>query len=50
VLPVDAIPDFMLPVPVGYTDDAAVVSGCLALVAAHVTAKHRRQARKLLEG
>ncbi|GAB4195458.1 MAG: YkvA family protein [Sandaracinaceae bacterium] len=46
--PLDAIPDFI--VPVGYGDDAAVISTCLGIVAAHVTAKHRRQAREWLAG
>lgn len=50
VMPLDAIPDFMPPFPIGYADDAAVAGACIAIVGAHVTAKHRRQARDALAG
>jgi uncharacterized membrane protein YkvA (DUF1232 family) len=50
LVPLDVIPDFMVPVPVGYSDDGAVVAACLAIVTRHVTAKHRVQARKWLAG
>jgi uncharacterized membrane protein YkvA (DUF1232 family) len=46
VLPVDAIPDVM-PI-LGFTDDAAVLSAALRLVASHVTPEHRTLAQEKL--
>jgi uncharacterized membrane protein YkvA (DUF1232 family) len=46
VLPFDAIPD-ILPV-IGFTDDAAVLSGAIKLVATHITPLHREAARDKL--
>ncbi len=46
VLPFDAIPDF-LPV-IGFTDDAAVLSGAIKLVAGHILPVHRQAARDKL--
>ena len=45
VLPIDLVPDFILPIPVGYVDDAAVIAACMGIVNAHVTSEHRRRAR-----
>ena len=46
VLPVDAIPDVM-PI-LGFTDDAAVLTTALRLVASHVTPEHRTLAQEKL--
>lgn len=46
VLPFDAIPDFVA--GLGFTDDAAVLAGAIALVAKHITAVHRQKARATL--
>jgi uncharacterized membrane protein YkvA (DUF1232 family) len=46
VLPVDAIPD-VLPI-LGFTDDAAVLTTALRLVASHVTPEHRTLAQEKL--
>jgi uncharacterized membrane protein YkvA (DUF1232 family) len=47
VLPADAIPDF-LPV-LGFTDDAGVIAAALAMVARHITDRHREAARAALQ-
>jgi uncharacterized membrane protein YkvA (DUF1232 family) len=47
ILPADAIPD-ILPV-VGFTDDAGVIAAALAMVARHITDRHRDAARAALE-
>jgi uncharacterized membrane protein YkvA (DUF1232 family) len=46
VLPIDAIPD-VLPI-LGFTDDAAVLTTALRLVANHVTPEHRTMAQEKL--
>ena len=46
VLPLDGVPDFIL--GLGFTDDAAVIMGVLALMRAHITDEHREAARKAL--
>lgn len=46
VLPLDGIPDFIF--GLGFTDDAAVIMGVLALMRAHITDEHREAARKAL--
>ena len=46
VLPVDAIPDVM-PI-LGFTDDAAVLTAALRLVASHVTPEHHTLAQEKL--
>lgn len=46
VLPLDGIPDFIL--GLGFTDDAAVIMGVLALMRAHITDEHRSAAHKAL--
>jgi uncharacterized membrane protein YkvA (DUF1232 family) len=46
VLPADAIPD-VLPV-VGFTDDAAVLTAAIELVASHITPLHREAAQRAL--
>lgn len=47
VVPTDVIPDILA--GVGFTDDASVIAGALALVASHVTQVHRDRARRVLE-
>jgi uncharacterized membrane protein YkvA (DUF1232 family) len=47
ILPADAIPD-ILPV-VGFTDDAGVIAAALAMVARHITDRHRDAAKAALE-
>lgn len=46
VVPLDAIPDIL--VPLGYTDDAAVIAATLKTVGDRVTDEHRTQAREAL--
>lgn len=46
VLPVDAIPD-VLPV-IGFTDDAAVLTTAIRMVAGHITPEHRSVAQEKL--
>lgn len=46
VLPLDAIPDFIL--GTGFADDATVLLGTLALVRSHITPDHREAAAKAL--
>ncbi|HEY2753681.1 YkvA family protein [Phenylobacterium sp.] len=47
VLPVDAIPDFI--VGIGYTDDAAVMLAVVAIVGKHIKPRHREAARRAVE-
>lgn len=46
VLPLDGIPDFIL--GLGFTDDAAVIMGVLAIMRAHITDEHRAAAKRAL--
>ena len=46
ILPVDAIPDFVL--GMGFTDDAAVIAAVIALFGRHVNDGHRARARERL--
>ena len=46
VLPIDAIPD-VLPV-LGFTDDAAVLTAAIKLVASHIRPEHKEAARTAL--
>ena len=46
ILPFDTIPDFIL--GLGYTDDAALIVGAIALAQAHITEEHRAKARAWL--
>jgi len=46
ILPFDTIPDFIL--GLGYTDDAALLVGAIALAQAHITEEHRAKARAWL--
>lgn len=46
VLPVDAIPD-VLPM-IGFTDDAAVLTTAIRMVAGHITPEHRSAAKEKL--
>ena len=46
VLPFDAVPDFLA--GLGYTDDAAVLAGTIALVARHIKPEHYAKARAAL--
>ena len=41
ILPIDAIPD---PLPLGYTDDIALMLGTLATIASHITPAIKRKA------
>ncbi len=43
IFPIDAIPDVL--VPIGYTDDAAVLAAALAAVAVHVGPEQKAMAR-----
>ena len=46
VLPIDAIPDFL--VGVGFGDDAAVLLATIAMVRTHISPIHREAARRAL--
>jgi len=46
VMPLDAIPDFVA--GVGFTDDATVIAGAIALVSRYITADHHKRARQAL--
>lgn len=46
ILPLDGIPDVIA--VLGFTDDAAVLAIAIRMVAAHITPKHRDQARQVL--
>jgi uncharacterized membrane protein YkvA (DUF1232 family) len=47
VLPVDAIPDFLL--GVGFTDDMAVLVTAITMIRAHLKPEHYDKARETLE-
>ena len=47
VLPLDAIPDFLL--GFGFTDDATVLMAAISIVATHITDTHREAARRVLD-
>ncbi|UOM36400.1 YkvA family protein [Acuticoccus sp. I52.16.1] len=47
VSPIDAIPDMLL--GVGFSDDVTVLMGAIAMVASHITDRHRERAKKALE-
>jgi uncharacterized membrane protein YkvA (DUF1232 family) len=47
IVPIDAIPDIIA--GLGFTDDASVLAGAIALVAGHIKPRHRDAARKALE-
>lgn len=44
VMPVDAIPDFIL--TIGFTDDAALLASVIAMVRAHIRPEHRSAAHR----
>jgi len=46
ISPIDAIPDVFA--FIGYTDDAAVISAVLGVVAMHILPKHHKQAEEWL--
>jgi uncharacterized membrane protein YkvA (DUF1232 family) len=46
VLPIDAIPDFML--GLGFTDDAAIIVAALTAAKVHISDAHRKMARAWL--
>lgn len=46
VLPVDAIPDILM--PAGFVDDASVIAIAITTVGAHLNARHRQLARAAL--
>lgn len=47
VLPLDAIPDFLL--GFGFTDDATVLLAAVSLVSSHITQAHRDAAQRALD-
>lgn len=47
VIPTDAIPDFIA--GLGFTDDATVLSGALAIVSQHIKPHHRHRAQAALQ-
>ncbi|MEW5420636.1 YkvA family protein [Amorphus sp. 3PC139-8] len=47
VLPTDLIPDVLL--GFGFTDDASVLIGVIALVSTHIKDEHRQEARRVLD-
>lgn len=46
ILPIDAIPDFIL--GFGYTDDAAILAAAVSMVSRHILPKHRAAAATAL--
>lgn len=46
VLPLDAVPDFII--GVGFGDDITILTGAIALVRAHIKDRHREAARTVL--
>lgn len=46
ILPVDAIPDFIL--PMGYADDAAAIAAAIGAASMSIHEEHRQQARQAL--
>jgi uncharacterized membrane protein YkvA (DUF1232 family) len=46
VVPIDAIPDFVA--GIGFTDDATVLAGAIALVSRYIRPEHRERARAAL--
>ncbi len=46
ILPVDAVPDFIL--PIGYSDDAAALVAAVGAARISITEEHRMQARRAL--
>ncbi len=48
IFPIDAIPDVL--VPIGYTDDAAVLAAALAAVAVHVGPEEKAKAAEKMRG
>ncbi len=46
VLPLDAVPDFML--GLGFADDAAIIATAIAAAKVHITEDHRAKARAWL--
>jgi len=46
ILPVDAIPDFLL--GLGFTDDIAVLTAAVTSVSANITSAHRKAAKRAL--
>ncbi|MFL5259607.1 MAG: YkvA family protein [Hyphomicrobiales bacterium] len=47
ILPVDAIPDFLL--GLGFTDDLAVIATAISMIRRHMKPEHRERARAALE-
>jgi uncharacterized membrane protein YkvA (DUF1232 family) len=47
VIPTDALPDFVA--GIGFTDDASVLLGTLAMVRAYIRPAHREAARHALD-
>jgi uncharacterized membrane protein YkvA (DUF1232 family) len=47
ILPVDAIPDFLL--GLGFTDDLAVIATAISMMRRHMKPEHRERARAALE-
>ncbi len=45
LLPVDLIPDFLIPV-VGYADDAAAIAACYKFTSSSVTEEHKQKAEE----
>jgi uncharacterized membrane protein YkvA (DUF1232 family) len=46
IMPIDAIPDFIL--PMGYTDDAAAIAAAVAAASMSIREEHRLAARRAL--
>lgn len=46
ILPVDAIPDFIL--PMGYADDAAAIAAAIGAASMSIHEEHRQRARRTL--
>jgi len=47
VMPIDAIPDFIL--GLGFTDDLTVIVTAIAMIRSHMKIEHREKAREVLD-
>lgn len=50
VMPLDAIPDFLMPLPIGYTDDISVMLAAIATISMHVGEKESELAEAKIRG
>jgi uncharacterized membrane protein YkvA (DUF1232 family) len=49
VMPIDLVPDFLMPLPIGYTDDISVMLAAIASISMHIGEKERDLAEAKLK-